>query len=128
MTTEEPKGVIVEGIKHPLPSGVKTKVELEEYLKKYLDDIPLTNDLTCVVKENLMLYHKPIVFNFIKINVPVMYRGIKIRTKGLYNQSKNKFTIKVVKKLLPNPIDIATRENPGDKYSINVDMTFNIID
>ena len=128
MTTEEAKGVIVEGIKFPLPSGVKTKGELEEYLKKYLDDIPLTNDLTCVVKENLMLYHKSILFNFIKLNTSAMYRGVKIRTKGLYNQSKNKFTIKVVKKLLPKPIDITTRENPDDKYSINVDMTFNIID
>lgn len=132
MTTEEAKGVIVEGIKHPLnfplAFDVTNVAVLEEYLKTQLNSIPLTTDLTCVVKDNASLYVKPIRFNFTVRNTYVTYRGIKIPTKGLYNQSKNKFTIKVVKKLLPKPVDIATRENPDDKYSINVDMTFNIID
>ena len=133
MTPEEQvKGIIKEGIKHPLNFPLAFDVTniamLEEYLKTQLNSIPLTNDLTCVVKDNASLYVKPIRFNFTVRNTYVTYRGTKIPTKGLYEQSKNKFTSRVCKKVLPTPIDVVPAEDPDDKYRFNINMVFNTID
>lgn len=133
MTTEEKvNGIIKEGIKHPLNFPLAFDVtnagELEKYLKTHLNSIPLTTDLTCVVKDNASLYVKPIRFNFIVRNTYVTYRGIKIPTKGLYNQSKNKFTFKVIKKVLPTPIDVVPTEDPNNKYRFDINMVFNTIE
>lgn len=133
MTTEEKvNGIIKEGIKHPLNFPLAFDVtnagELEKYLKTHLNSIPLTNDLTCVIKDNASLYVKPIRLNLTVRNTYVMYRGIKIPTKGLYNQSKNKFTSRVCKRVLPTPIDVVPTEDPSDKYRFNINMVFNTID
>ena len=131
MTTEEKvNGIIKEGIKHPLnfPIAITDVVALEKCLKTQLNSIPLTNDLTCVIKDNASLYVKPIRFNLTVRNTYVTYSGIKIPTKGLYNQSKNKFTSRVCKRVLPTPIDVVPTEDPNDKYHFNINMVFNTID
>ena len=90
---EKPKGIIVEGIKHPLPLNAKSMEELEIRIKDCLADIPKTNDLSFVIKDmfkdNIDLCCKPIRINFIKRNAYITYKGIKIPTKRLHNQSKN---------------------------------------
>ena len=125
---EKAKGIIVEGVKHSLPLNAKSMEELEIQIKDCLADIPKTNDLSLVikdmVKENLDLCCKPIRINFITRNAYAMYKGIKIPTKGLYNQSKNKFTSKIIKKVLPNHMNVSLSKDLKDKYCFNVDMTF----
>lgn len=120
---EKSKGIIVEGIKNSLPLNVKSMEELEIQIKDCLADIPKTNDLSFVIKDmfkdNIDLCCKPIRINFIKRNAYVTYKGIKIPTKGLYNQSKNKF---INRRVLKNvtPVSVAT-EDLGD-YKIGVDI------
>lgn len=117
------KGIIVEGIKHSLPLNVKSMEELEIQIKDCLADIPKTNDLSFVikdkVKESIDLCCKPIRINFIKRNAYVTYKGIKIPTKRLHNQSKNKF---INRRVLKNvtPVSVTT-EDLGD-YKIGVDI------
>lgn len=120
---EKPKGIIVEGIKRHLPLNAKSMEELEIGIKDCLADIPKTNDLSFVIKDmikdNIDLYCKPIRINFIKRNVYVTYKGIKIPTKRLHNQSKNKF---INRRVLKNvtPVSVTT-EDLGD-YKIGVDI------
>ena len=120
---EKPKGIIVEGIKHYLPLNAKSMEELEIGIKDCLADIPKTNDLSFVIKdmfkESIDLCCKPIRINFIKRNTYVTYKGIKIPTKRLHNQSKNKF---INRRVLKNvaPVSVTT-EDLGD-YKIGVDI------
>lgn len=120
---EKPKGIIVEGIKRRLPLNAKSMEELGIQIKDCLADIPKTNDLSFVIKdmikENIDLCCKPIRINFIKRNAYVTYKGIKIPTKGLHNQSKNKF---INRRVLKNvtPVSVTT-EDLGD-YKIGVDI------
>lgn len=120
---EKPKGIIVEGIKHPLPLNAESMEMLEIRIKDCLADIPKTNDLSFVIKDmfkdNIDLCCKPIRINFIKRNTYVTYKGIKIPTKRLHNQSKNKF---INRRVLKNvtPVSVTT-EDLGD-YKIGVDI------
>jgi hypothetical protein len=120
---EKPKGIIVEGIKHSLPLNVKSMEELEIQIKDCLADIPKTNDLSFVIKdmfkENIDLCCRPMRINFIKRSAYITYKGIKIPTKRLHNQSKNKFINRHVFKNV-TPVSIAT-EDLGD-YKIGVDI------
>lgn len=122
-TEEKPKGIIVEGIEHSLPLNTKSMEELEIRIKDCLADIPKTNDLSFVIKDmfkdNIDLCCKPIRINFIKRNAYVTYKGIKILTKRLHNQSKNKF---INRRVLKNvtPVSVTT-EDLGD-YKIGVDI------
>lgn len=72
-----------------------------------------------MIKGNIDLCCKPIRINFIKRNVYVTYKGIKIPTKRLHNQSKNKF---INRRVLKNvtPVSVTT-EDLGD-YKIGVDI------
>lgn len=125
---EKAKGIIVEGVKHSLPLNAKSMEELEIQIKNCLADIPKTNDLSLViknmVKENLDLCCKPIRINFIKRNAYVTYKGIKILTKELHNQSKNKFlTRRVLKNVTPVSV---TAEDLGDyKMGIDIKLRYN---
>ena len=120
---EKPKGIIVEGIKHTLPLNAESMEKLEIQIKDCLADIPKTNDLSFVIKDNVKesidLCCKPIRINFIKRNTYVTYKGIKIPTKRLHNQSKNKF---INRRVLKNvtPVSVTT-EDLGD-YKIGVDI------
>lgn len=120
---EKPKGIIVEGIKHSRPLNVKSMEELEIQIKDCLADIPKTNDLSFVIKDmfkdNIDLCCKPIRINFIKRNAYVTYKGIKIPTKRLHSQSKNKFISRHVFKNV-TPVSVTT-EDLGD-YKIGVDI------
>lgn len=125
---EKTEGVIVEGTKHPLPLSTENTKELEIQLKDCLNVIPKTNDLSLVikdmVKENLDLCCKPIHINFIKRNAYVTYKGIKIPTKGLHNQSKNKFINRHVLKNV-TPVSV-TAEDLGDyKMGIGIKLRYN---
>lgn len=125
---EKAKGIIVEGVKHSLPLNAKSMEELEIQIKDCLADIPKTNDLSLVikdmVKENLDLCCKPIRINFIKRNAYVTYKGIKIPTKGLHNQSKNKFINRHVLKNV-TPVSV-TAEDLGDyKMGIDIKLRYN---
>ena len=125
VSEEKPEGVIVEGIKRPLPFNMSdTEESLHKCFKDFLDVLSAPNDLTDKVKEVIVSHSKPIRFHFITRNAYAMYKGTKIRTKGLYNQSKNKFTSKIVKKVLPNPMNVSLSKDPKDKYSFNIDMVF----
>ena len=126
MATE---GVIVEGISQPIANPLTfnmsdTEESLHKCFKDFIDVLSDPNDLTDKVKEVIVSHSKPIRFHFISRNAYAMYKGIKIRTKGLYNQSKNKFTSKIVKKVLPEPMNVSLSKNPRDKYTFNVDMVF----
>lgn len=119
---EKPKGIIVEGIKHStFECGEYGKLEIQ--IKDCLADIPKTNDLSFVIKdkdkESIDLCCKPIRINFIKRNAYVTYKGIRIPTKRLHNQSKNKF---INRRVLKNvtPVSVTT-EDLGD-YKIGVDI------
>lgn len=125
---EKAKGIIVEGVKHSLPLNAKSMEELEIQIKNCLADIPKTNDLSLVIKdtikENLDLCCKPIRINFIKRNAYVTYKGIKILTKGLHNQSKNKFINRCVLKNV-TPVSV-TAEDLGDyKMGIDIKLRYN---
>lgn len=122
MATE---GVIVEGTKHPLMFNMSdTEESLHNCFKDFIDTISTPNDLTDKVKEVMISHSKPIRFHFITRNAYAIYKGIKIPTKGLHNQSKNKFTSKTVKKVLPKPMNVSLNKSPRDKHSFNVDIVF----
>ena len=125
VSEEKPEGIIVEGAKHSLSFNISdTEESLHKCFKDFLDVLSAPNDLTDKVKEVIVSHSKPIRFHFITRNAYVMYKSNKIRTKGLYNQSKNKFTSKIIKKVLPEPMNVSLNKNPKDKYSFNVDMVF----
>lgn len=125
---EKPKGIIVEGIKHPLPLNAKSIEELEIRIKDCLADIPKTNDLSFVIKDmfkdSIDLCCKPIRINFIKRNTYVTYKGIKIPTKCLHNQSKNKF---INRRVLKNvtPVSVTTEDLGGYKIGVDIKLRYN---
>ena len=125
---EKAKGVIVEGVKHSLPLNAKSMEELEIQIKDCLADIPKTNDLSLVikdmVKENLDLCCKPIRINFIKRNAYVTYKGIKILTKELHNQSKNKFLNRRVLKNV-TPVSVIAEDLGDYKMGIDIKLRYN---
>lgn len=120
---EKPKGIIVEGIKHALPLNAKSMEEVEIRIKDCLADIRKTNDLSFVIKDmfkdNIDLCCKPIRINFIKRNAYVTYKGIKILTKRLHNQSKNKF---INRRVLKNVTPVSVTTEDLDDYKIGVDI------
>lgn len=126
---EKPKGIIVESIKHTLPLNAKSMEKLEIQIKDCLADIPKTNDLSFVikdkVKENIDLCCKPIRINFIKRNAYVTYKGIKIPTKRLHNQSKNKF---INRRVLKNvtPVSITTEDLGDYKIGADIKLRYNV--
>ena len=130
MTTEEKvKGIIKEGIKHPLPMGIADASEIQRLFRNYTDALASTHEeLTCKVQEHIESCYKPLTVVYTKLHTYVTYRGIKIPTKGLYNQSKNKFTAKIVRKVYLKPMSVVPTEDPNDKHCINIDMVFNTID
>lgn len=145
MTTQEKvENLIKEGIKHPLPAGITDAATLDKYLKNhtnavaseletcfrnYTDALVSTHEeLTCKVQEHIESYYKPLTIVYTKPHTYVMYRGIKIPTKGLYSQSKNKFTAKIVRKVYLRPMGVIPTEDPNNKHRINIDMVFNAID
>lgn len=149
MTAQEKvENLIREGIKHPLPAGITDAATLDKYLrnrtntvaselkecfKNYTDALASTHEeLTCKVQEHIESYYKPLNVVFIKLHTYVTYRGIKIPTKGLYNQSKNKFTAKIVRKVYLRPMGvIPTQElipDLKDKYCFNIDMIYKMED
>lgn len=125
---EKAKGIIVEGVKHSLPLNAKSMEELEIQIKNCLADIPKPNDLSLVikdmVKENLDLCCKPIRINFIKRNAYITYKGIKIPTKGLHNQSKNKFINRCVLKNV-TPVSVTTEDLGDYKMGIDIKLRYN---
>lgn len=125
VSEEKTEGVIVEGTKHPLTFNMSdTEESLHKCFKDFIDVLSDPNDLTDKVKDVIVSHSKPIRFHFITRNAYVMYKGNKIRTKGLHNQSKNKFTSKIIKKVLPEPMNVSLSKDPKDKYSFNIDMVF----
>lgn len=141
---EKVENLIKEGIKHPLPAGTTDAATLDRYLRNhtnavaselekcfrnYTDALVSTHEeLTCKVQEHIESYYKPLTIVYTKPHTYVTYRGIKIPTKGLYNQSKNKFTAKIVRKVYLKPMSVIPVEDPNDKHRINIDMVFNTID
>lgn len=122
---EKAKGIIVEGVKHSLTFNMSdTEESLHKCFKDFIDVLSDPNDLTDKVKDVIVSHSKPIRFHFITRNTYARYKGIKISTKGLYNQSKNKFTSKIIKKVLPEPMNISLSKGPKDKYCFNLDMVF----
>ena len=130
MTTEEQvEELIKEGIKHPLPMGITDASEIQRLFRNYTDALASTHEeLTCKVQEHIESCYKPLTVVYTKPHTYVTYRGIKIPTKGLYNQSKNKFTAKIVRKVYLKPMSVVPTEDPNDKHCINIDMVFNTID
>ena len=125
---EKSKGIIVEGIKHSLPLNVKSMEELEIKIKDCLADIPKTNDLSFVIKDmikdNIDLCCKPIRISFIKRNAYVTYKGVKIPTKRLHNQSKNKFINRHVFKNV-TPVSVTTEDLGDYKMGIDIKLRYN---
>ena len=145
MTAQEKvENLIKEGIKHPLLAGITDVVALDKYFRNhtnavaselekcfrnYTDALVSTHEeLTCKVQEHIESYYKPLTIVYTKPHTYVTYRGIKIPTKGLYSQSKNKFTAKIVRKVYLRPMGVIPTEDPNDKHCINIDMVFNAID
>ena len=130
MTTEEKvNGIIKEGIKHPLPMGITDASEIQRLFRNYTDALASTHEeLTCKVQEHIESCYKPLTVVYTKLHTYVTYRGIKIPTKGLYNQGKNKFTAKIVRKVYLKPMSVVPTEDPNDKHRININMVFNTID
>lgn len=130
MTPEEQvEGLIREGANHSFPMGITDASEIQRLFRNYTNSLATTHEeLTCKVQEHIESYYRPINVVFIKLHTYVVYRGIKIPTKGLYNQCKNKFTSRVCKRVLPTPIDVVPTEDPNDKYRFNINMVFNTID
>nr|DAR26051.1 MAG TPA: hypothetical protein [Caudoviricetes sp.] len=128
VSEEKTEGVIVEGTKHPLTLSTENTKELEIQLKDCLNVIPKTNDLTSVIvdtiKENIELYHKPIRVNYIKRNAYITYKGIKIPTKSLHNQSKNKFINRCVLKNVV-PVSVTTEDLSDYKMGIGIKLRYN---
>lgn len=122
---EKPEGVIVEGIKHPLTFNMSdTEESLHKCFKDFIDVLSDPNDLTDKVKEVIVSHSKPICFHFIKRNAYVTYKGIKIPTKGLYNQSKNKFINRRVFKNV-TPVSVTTEDLGDYKMGIDIKLRYN---
>jgi hypothetical protein len=125
---EKPEGIIVEGVRHTLPLNAESMEKLEIQIKDCLADIPKTNDLSFVikdkVKESIDLYCKPIRIIFIKRNTYATYKGIKIPTKRLHNQSKNKF---INRRVLKNvtPVSVTTEDLGDYKIGIDIKLRYN---
>lgn len=130
MTAQEKvENLIKEGVKHPLPAGITDASEIQKLFRNYTDALVSTHEeLTCKVQEHIESYYKPLTIVYTKPHTYVTYRGIKIPTKGLYSQSKNKFTAKIVRKVYLRPMGVIPTEDPNDKHCINIDMVFNAID
>lgn len=126
---EKTKGIIVEGIKHTLPLNAESMEKLEIQIKDCLADIPKTNDLSFVIKDmikdNIDLCCKPICINFIKRNTYVTYKGIKIHTKRLHNQSKNKFINRRVLKNI-TPVSVTTEDLGDYKIGVDIKLRYNV--
>ena len=69
-------------------------------------------------------HDKPFYILFVKIHTYATYRGTKIPTKGLYNQSKNKFISRVCKKVITPPIKTDIVQDLNDKYKFVMDLIF----
>ena len=125
LSEEKTEGVIVEGTKHPLTFNMSdTEESLHKCFKDFIDVLPDPNDLTDKVKEVIVSHSRPIRFHFITRNAYVTYKGIKIPTKGLHNQSKNKFINRHVLKNV-TPISV-TAEDLGDyKMGIGIKLRYN---
>lgn len=125
---EKSKGIIVEGIKHALPLNAKSMEMLEIRIKDCLACIPKTNDLSFVIKdtfkENIDLCCKPMRINFIKRNAYITYKGIKIPTKRLHNQSKNKFINRHVFKNV-TPVSVTTEDLGDYKMGVDIKLRYN---
>lgn len=145
MTAQEKvENLIKEGVKHPLPAGITDAATLDKYLRNHTNTVAselkecfrnytdaiacASKELTCEIRENVESCYKPLTIVYTKPHTYVMYRGIKIPTKGLYSQSKNKFTAKIVRKVYLRPMGVIPTEDPNDKHRINIDMVFNTID
>lgn len=143
-TQEKVENLIKEGIKHPLPAGITDAATLDKYLRNhtntvaselkecfrdYTDTVASTHEeLTCEireqVREHMKKHDKPFYILFVKIHTYVTYRGTKIPTKGLYNQSKNKFISRVCKKVITPPIKTNIVQDLNDKYRFVMDLIF----
>lgn len=134
MTPEEKvEELIKEGIKHPLPIGITDASEIQRLFRNYTDELVSTHEeLTCKVQEHIESYYRPLTVVYTKLHTYVTYRGIKIPTKGLYNQSKNKFTAKIVRKVYLRSIGVIPTEelipDLKDKYCFNIDMIYKMED
>ena len=125
VSEEKTEGVIVEGTKHPLTFNMSdTEESLHKCFKDFIDVLSDPNDLTDKVKDVIVSYSKPIRFHFITRNTYARYKGIKIPTKGLHNQSKNKFINRHVLKNV-TPVSV-TAEDLGDyKMGIGIKLRYN---
>lgn len=122
---EKTEGVIVEGTKHPLTFNMSDIEEsLHKCFKDFIDVLSDPNNLTDKVKKVIVSHSKPIRLYFITRNAYVTYKGIKILTKELHNQSKNKF---INRRVLKNvtPVSV-TSEDLGDyKMGIDIKLRYN---
>ena len=126
---EQVEELIKEGVKHPLPMDITDASEIQRLFRNYTDALAFTHEeLTCKVQEYIESCYKSLTVVYTKLHTYVTYRGIKIPTKGLYNQSKNKFIAKIVRKVYLKPMSVIPTEDPNDKHCINIDMVFNTID
>lgn len=125
VSEEKTEGVIVEGTKHPLTFNMSdTEESLHKCFKDFIDVLSDPNDLTDKVKEVIVSHSKPIRFHFITRNAYAMYKGTKIRTKGLYNQSKNKFINRRVFKNV-TPVSVTTEDLGDYKMGIDIKLRYN---
>ena len=130
MTPEEKvEELIKEGVKHPLPAGITDAATLDKYLKNHTNTVASTHEeLTCEIREqareHAKKHDKPFYILFVKIHTYATYRGTKIPTKGLYNQSKNKFISRVCKRVITPPIKTDIVQDLNDKYKFVMDLIF----
>ena len=75
-------------------------------------------------KDDIDLCCKSIRINFIKRNAYATYKGIKILTKRLHNQSKNKF---INRRVLKNatPVSVTTEDLGGYKIGVGIKLRYN---
>lgn len=139
-TREKVENLIKEGVKHPLPAGITDAAildkclrnhtntvasELKECFRDYTDTVATTHEeLTCEIRERIDSCYSPFNVVFTKLHTYVTYRGTKIPTKGLYNQSKSKFISRVYKKVITPPIKTNIVQDLNDKYKFVMDLTF----
>lgn len=125
VSEEKTEGAIVEGTKHPLTFDMSdTEESLHKCFKDFIDVLSDPNDLTDKVKEVIVSHSKPICFHFITRNTYVTYKGIKILTKELHNQSKNKFINRCVLKNV-TPVSVTTEDLGDYKMGIGIKLRYN---
>lgn len=125
VSEEKTEGVIVEGTKHPLTFNMSdTEESLHKCFKDFIDVLSDPNDLTDKVKDVIVSHSKPIHFHFITRNAYVTYKGIKIPTKELHNQSKNKFINRCVLKNV-TPVSVTTEDLGDYKMGIDIKLRYN---